>query len=104
MQISDFVKDMKPLFNYVKLRKVTQEEMKAGALILPDSDNKEYPEYFEVLDVGPGTDDGESCPCKIGDKVLVSGPAIAIKGALRGECFMAWIYLVSRLEEQKIIN
>ncbi len=70
---------IKPLFDYVLIRPLAQEEMTPSGIVLPDT-AKEKPQMGEVMAVGPGNckcccEDEEKCECpsivvKVGQKVL----------------------------------
>ncbi len=64
---------IKPLFDYVLVKAVKQEEVTASGIVLPDS-AKEKPQVAEVIAVGPGArnEDGEVVPMavNVGQKVL----------------------------------
>lgn len=65
--------NIKPLFDYVLIKPVEQEEVTASGIVLPDS-VKEKPQIGEVMAVGPGgmSEDGKTLPMhvKVGQKVL----------------------------------
>ena len=64
---------IKPLFDYVLVKAVKQDEVTASGIVLPDS-AKEKPQVAEVMAVGPGTtnEKGEIIPMvvKVGQKVM----------------------------------
>jgi chaperonin GroES len=64
---------IKPLFDYVLVKPLQQNQTTASGIVLPDS-AKEKPQVGEVMAVGPGgTDDhGKVVPMvvKVGQKVL----------------------------------
>ncbi len=65
--------NIKPLFDYVLVKAVKQDEVTASGIVLPDS-AKEKPQVAEVIAVGPGTtnDKGEIIPMVVstGQKVM----------------------------------
>lgn len=65
---------IKPLFDYILVKPVKQEEVTASGIVLPDS-VKEKPQMGEVIAVGQGIlDDGKIVPnsmyIQVGDKVV----------------------------------
>jgi chaperonin GroES len=64
---------IKPLHDRVVVRRVEEEKVSAGGIVLPDS-AKEKPAEGEVVAVGPGktADNGQvvAMAVKVGDKVL----------------------------------
>ena len=66
---------LKPLADRVVIKRIEQEEVKKGGIIIPDT-AKEKPQKGEVIAVGPGRLDeqGNRMPMevKVGDKVLFS--------------------------------
>lgn len=66
--------NVRPLGDRILVRRVEEEEVKRGGIIIPDT-AKEKPQQGEVLAVGPGrlTDDGKRVPpeVKTGDKILM---------------------------------
>lgn len=64
---------IKPLHDRVVVRRVEEEAVSAGGIVLPDS-AKEKPAEGEVVAVGPGraADNGQiiAMTVKVGDKVL----------------------------------
>lgn len=66
---------IKPLADRVVIRRIEEEEVKRGGIIIPDT-AKEKPQKGEVVAVGPGRLDekGNRMPMevKVGDKVLFS--------------------------------
>lgn len=64
---------IKPLHDRVVVRRVEEEAVSAGGIVLPDS-AKEKPAEGEVVAVGPGraSDNGQiiAMTVKVGDKVL----------------------------------
>ena len=63
-----------PLHDKVVIKPLSQEEMTASGLVLPDTVDKEKPMEGEVVAVGPGRrlDNGEVAPMSVatGNKVL----------------------------------
>jgi chaperonin GroES len=73
-----------PLHDRVLLKRLEEQEVKKGGIIIPDT-AKEKPQEAEVIEVGKGrvTDDGKVIPLEIkkGDKVLIgkfSGTEVTI--------------------------
>ncbi len=68
--------NIKPLFDKVILKPITEDEKTVSGIVLPDTHEKEKPEKGEVVAVGEGklTEDGKRLPMdvKVGDKVLFS--------------------------------
>ncbi len=66
---------LKPLADRVVIKRIEEEEVKKGGIIIPDT-AKEKPQKGEVIAVGPGRLDeqGKRMPMevKVGDKVLFS--------------------------------
>ena len=66
---------IKPLADRVLVKRIEEEEVKKGGIIIPDT-AKEKPQKGEVLAVGPGRVDenGKRIPMevKVGDKILFS--------------------------------
>ncbi|MCX7996281.1 MAG: co-chaperone GroES [Patescibacteria group bacterium] len=65
---------IKPLFDYILVKPIKQEEVTASGIVLPDS-VKEKPQMGEVMAVGDGVlDDGKivanSMHIKVGQKVV----------------------------------
>lgn len=64
---------IKPLFDYVLVKAVKQDEVTASGIVLPDS-AKEKPQVAEVIAVGPGAvnEQGQTMPMivKVGQKVM----------------------------------
>ena len=64
---------IKPLFDYVLVKGVKQEEVTASGIVLPDS-AKEKPQMAEIIAIGPGAinEDGETMPMvvSVGQKVF----------------------------------
>jgi len=65
--------NIKPLFDYVLVKPLQQEEVTPAGIVLPDT-AKEKPQVGEVMAVGPGAlnDQGKILPMliKVGQKVL----------------------------------
>jgi len=72
-QVSVKKQDIKPLFDYVLVKPLQQEEITASGIVLPDT-VKEKPQMGEIMAVGSGAinDDGKTMPIivKVGQKVL----------------------------------
>ncbi|MGB8952734.1 MAG: co-chaperone GroES [Candidatus Aminicenantales bacterium] len=75
-----------PLYDRVLLKRMEEQEVKRGGIIIPDT-AKEKPQEAEVIAVGKGkvTDDGKVIPLEVkkGDKVLIgkySGTEVTIEG------------------------
>lgn len=73
-----------PLYDRVLLKRIEEQEVKKGGIIIPDT-AKEKPQEAEVIEVGEGrvTDDGKAIPLKVkkGDRVLIgkySGTEVTI--------------------------
>lgn len=66
---------LKPLADRVVVKRIEEEEVKKGGIIIPDT-AKEKPQKGEVVAVGPGRLDekGNRIPLevKVGDKVIFS--------------------------------
>ncbi len=66
---------IKPLADRVLVKRIEEEEVKKGGIIIPDT-AKEKPQKGEILAVGPGRVDenGKRIPMevKVGDRVLFS--------------------------------
>lgn len=68
---------IKPLFDYVLVKPLEQEEVTPSGIVLPDT-AKEKPQIGEVMAIGPGDcrcEDDKKCKCapmvvKVGQKVL----------------------------------
>jgi chaperonin GroES len=78
--------NVKPLADRVMVKQLDAQEVKKGAIIIPDT-AKEKPQQGEVFEVGPGriTDDGKKIAMEVkkGDKVLYgkySGTEVTIEG------------------------
>jgi chaperonin GroES len=65
--------NIKPLFDYVLVKPLQQEEVTPAGIVLPDT-AKEKPQVGQVMAVGPGAlnDQGKVLPMliKVGQKVL----------------------------------
>ncbi len=75
-----------PLYDRVLLKRLEEQEVKKGGIIIPDT-AKEKPQEAEVIAVGKGrvTEDGKVVPLEVkkGDKVLIgkySGTEVKIDG------------------------
>jgi chaperonin GroES len=75
-----------PLYDRVLLKRLEEQEVKKGGIIIPDT-AKEKPQEAEVIEVGKGrvSDDGKVVPLEVknGDKVLIgkfSGTEVEIDG------------------------
>ena len=75
-----------PLYDRVLLKRLEEQEVKKGGIIIPDT-AKEKPQEAEVIAVGKGrlNDDGDLIPLEVkkGDHVLIgkySGTEINIDG------------------------
>jgi len=66
---------IRPLHDRILVKRLAEEEMSAGGIIIPDS-AKEKPAEGQIVAVGPGKqdEDGEAIPLSVkkGDKVLFS--------------------------------
>jgi len=67
------MRKFRPLQDRVVVKRVDEQEVKKGGIIIPDT-AKEKPQEGEIIAVGPGkvTDDGKRQPMtvKVGDKIL----------------------------------
>ncbi|HEK84727.1 MAG: co-chaperone GroES [Candidatus Saccharicenans sp.] len=77
---------IQPLYDRVLLKRIEEQEVKRGNIIIPDT-AKEKPQEAEVIEVGKGrvTDDGKTIPLTVkkGDRVLIgkySGTEVNIDG------------------------
>jgi chaperonin GroES len=75
-----------PLYDRVLLRRIEEQEVKKGGIIIPDT-AKEKPQEAEVIAVGKGrvNEDGKVTPLEVkkGDRVLIgkySGTEVNIDG------------------------
>jgi chaperonin GroES len=78
---------VQPLHDRVLLKRLEEQEVKRGGIIIPDT-AKEKPQEAEVIAVGKGrtTDEGKVIPLELkkGDKVLIgkySGTEVKLDGA-----------------------
>jgi chaperonin GroES len=78
--------NMKPLADRILVRRVEEQEMKRGGIIIPDT-AKEKPQEGEVVAIGPGrmTEDGKRIAMEVkkGDRILIgkySGTDVKIDG------------------------
>lgn len=66
-------KKIKPLFDYVLIKPLEEEQTTPSGIVLPDT-AKEKPQVGEIMAVGPGgyTDDGKklSIVVKVGQRVM----------------------------------
>ncbi|MGB9835164.1 MAG: co-chaperone GroES [Candidatus Saccharicenans sp.] len=77
---------IQPLYDRVLLKRIEEQEVKRGSIIIPDT-AKEKPQEAEVIEVGQGrvTEDGKVIPLTVkkGDRVLIgkySGTEVTIDG------------------------
>jgi chaperonin GroES len=77
---------VKPLGDRILVRRVEEEEVQRGGIIIPDT-AKEKPQQGEVLAVGPGrlNDEGKRIPLevKMGDRILMgkyAGTEVKLEG------------------------
>jgi len=77
---------IQPLYDRVLLKRIEEQEVKRGNIIIPDT-AKEKPQEAEVIEVGKGrvTDEGKVVPLTVkkGDRVLIgkySGSEVTIDG------------------------
>jgi chaperonin GroES len=75
-----------PLSDRILIKRLEEEEMKRGGIIIPDT-AKEKPQQGEVIAVGPGRFDeaGKRVPMEVkkGDRILIgkySGTEVKIEG------------------------
>ncbi|EKD32931.1 MAG: hypothetical protein ACD_76C00113G0003 [uncultured bacterium] len=65
---------LKPLSDYIIVKPLSDEEVRASGIVLPDTRDKERPERGEVISVGPGKllENGQRSPMEVkpGDKVM----------------------------------
>jgi len=65
--------NIKPLFDYVLVKPLPQEEVTPSGIVIPDT-AKEKPQVGKIMAVGPGgvNDDGKVLPMvvKVGQKVI----------------------------------
>ena len=78
--------NVQPLADRILVRRLQEEEVKRGGIIIPDT-AKEKPQEGEVVEVGPGrvTEDGKRIPMEVkkGDRILIgkySGTEVKIEG------------------------
>jgi chaperonin GroES len=77
---------IQPLYDRVLLKRIEEQEVKRGNIIIPDT-AKEKPQEAEIIEVGKGrvTEDGKVIPLTVkkGDRVLIgkySGTEVNIDG------------------------
>ncbi|NPV82863.1 MAG: co-chaperone GroES [Candidatus Aminicenantes bacterium] len=77
---------IQPLYDRVLLKRIEEQEVKRGSIIIPDT-AKEKPQEAEVIEAGKGrvTEDGKVIPLTVkkGDRVLIgkySGTEVTIDG------------------------
>jgi len=77
---------IQPLYDRVLLRRIEEQEVKRGSIIIPDT-AKEKPQEADVIEVGSGrvNDSGKTIPLSVkkGDRVLIgkySGTEVMIDG------------------------
>ena len=75
-----------PLYDRVLLKRIEEQEVKRGGIIIPDT-AKEKPQEAEVIEVGKGrlSDEGKVIPLEVkkGDRVLIgkySGTEVTVDG------------------------
>lgn len=75
-----------PLYDRVLLKRLEEQEVKRGGIIIPDT-AKEKPQEAEIIEVGKGrvNDDGKTIPLAVkkGDRVLIgkySGTEVTVDG------------------------
>ena len=75
-----------PLYDRVLLKRIEEQEVKRGGIIIPDT-AKEKPQEALVIEAGKGrvTDEGKVIPLEVkkGDKVLIgkySGTEVTVDG------------------------
>ena len=75
-----------PLYDRVLLKRLEEQEVKRGGIIIPDT-AKEKPQEAEIIEVGKGrvNDDGKTLPLAVkkGDRVLIgkySGTEVMVDG------------------------
>lgn len=75
-----------PLYDRVLLKRLEEQEVKRGGIIIPDT-AKEKPQEAEIIEVGQGrvTDEGKTIPLSVkkGDRVLIgkySGTEVTVDG------------------------
>ena len=66
--------NVKPLADRILVRRIEEQEMKRGGILIPDT-AKEKPQEGEVIAVGPGrmTEDGKRIAMEVkkGDRILI---------------------------------
>lgn len=79
--------NIRPLHDRVLVRRVEEERMSAGGIIIPDTASQEKPTRGEVIAAGKGkiTDSGDvrAMDVNVGDKILFgqyAGTAVKIDG------------------------
>ncbi len=79
--------NVKPLANRILVRRIEEQEMKSGGILIPDT-AKEKPQVGEAVAVGPGrmTEDGKRIAMEVkkGDHILIgkySGSDVKIDGS-----------------------
>ncbi len=75
-----------PLYDRVLLKRLEEQEVKRGGIIIPDT-AKEKPQEAEIIEAGKGrvNDEGKTVPLSVkkGDKVLIgkySGTEVTVDG------------------------
>jgi chaperonin GroES len=75
-----------PLYDRVLLKRLEEQEVKRGGIIIPDT-AKEKPQEAEIMEVGKGkvNEDGKTIPLAVkkGDRVLIgkySGTEVTVDG------------------------
>ena len=75
-----------PLYDRVLLKRLEEQEVKRGGIIIPDT-AKEKPQEAEIIEVGKGrvNDEGKTIPLAVkkGDRVLIgkySGTEVTVDG------------------------
>lgn len=63
---------LKPLSDRVILKPVEKENVTKSGIYIPETANKEKPNMFEVVAIGPGNKDQDMKGIQVGDKVLCS--------------------------------
>ena len=67
------MKNFEPLFDRILVKRLEQDEVKKGGIIIPDT-AKEKPQEGQVIAVGPGRwgEDGKRIPMEVkaGDRIL----------------------------------
>ena len=78
--------NMKPLADRILVRRIEEQEMKRGGIIIPDT-AQEKPQEGEVVAIGPGrmTEEGKRIAMEVkkGDRILIgkySGTDVKIDG------------------------